>query len=106
MAPTFTTWSFEGQRHQGTITVAADGSALWADTFHQPTPMVCHAVAGPGALVAVLGAYAPPNEDWHWRTLLSLRPTGELVLQTTNVTAWGEEAPAVHMALSRAEAQA
>lgn len=95
------TWSLEGQEHRGTITVAEDRSARWTDTFHQKTTMDCHPVEGPGALLSVLGAYDPPDSDWHWRTLLSVRPSGELVLQMTNVTSWGEEAPAVQMVFVR-----
>ena len=64
------TWSHEGKSHQG---------------------------SGAAELFQVAGSYGPGSE-WGWRTGLSFRaPTGELVLQMTNIAPWGEEARAVRM---------
>lgn len=90
------TWSHEGESHEGSITLG-DDSAQFTDTWHQPQPMTCRRLADARGLFQVQGAYGPES-DWGWRTGLSHRtPTGELVLQMTNVAPWGEEARAVRM---------
>jgi hypothetical protein len=93
------TWSYEGQAHQGSITLT-DNGADFTDTWHQPEPMRCSTAAGAGGLFQVEGRWGPES-DWGWRIGLSLRPTGELVLQMTNITPWGEEARAVRMICQR-----
>jgi hypothetical protein len=95
------TWSHEGVAQTGSITLAADGAAF-VDTWHQPAPMPCRRLEGGGALFQVQGQYGPES-DWGWRIALCLRTqTGELVLQMTNVTPWGEEGRAVRMVGRRA----
>lgn len=90
------TWSHEGKPHQGSVTLSADG-AEFTDTFHQREPMRCVRIPDAWGLFQVVGTYGP-DSDWGWRIGLSLRePTGELVLQMTNVAPWGEEARAVRM---------
>ena len=43
-----------------------------------------------------------PQAEWRWRIGLSVRePSGELVLQMTNVAPWGEETRAVRMICTR-----
>lgn len=94
------TWTHEGKRHEGSVTLHADG-ATFTDTWHQPEPMKCHRVLGAWGLFQVQGEYGPQSE-WRWRIALCLRaPTSELVLQMTNVAPWGEEARAVRMICSR-----
>ncbi|MCG8424885.1 MAG: hypothetical protein MJE77_43930 [Proteobacteria bacterium] len=96
------TWSHEGKAHQGSIRLRDDG-ADFTDSWHQPEPMKCDRVLGAWGLLQVLGTYGPQS-DWGWRTRLSLRtPTGELVLQMTNIAPWGEEARAVRMVCARVE---
>ena len=96
-------WTFEGKGQQGAYRLSASG-AEWTDSWHQSKPMACESVPGLGAVFSVLGAYAaPPGADWGWRSTLSLRPTGELVLQMTNICPWGEEQRAVRMTLTRTE---
>ena len=91
------TWSHEGKPNQGTITLR-DPGAVWSDTWHQPQAMSCSAVPDSWGLLDLRYSYpVPGGPDWGWRILLSRRPRGELVLQMTNVTPWGEEGRAVRM---------
>jgi hypothetical protein len=60
--------------------------------------MRCMAVASSWSIVDVEGTYsAGDGTDWAWRISLSQRPGGELVLQMTNITPWGERGRAVRM---------
>ncbi len=94
------TWSHEGKAHEGSFTLRAD-DADFVDTWHQAEPMKCRRLVGAPGLFQVQGAYGP-EKDWGWRTALCLRaPDGELVLQMTNVTPWGEEVRAVRMICKR-----
>lgn len=95
------TWSYEGKPQQGKLEVRDDG-ADFSDSWHQPEPMPCTAVGGSRALLEVLGSYgAGGGPDWGWRTAVAKRePTGELILQMTNIAPWGEEARAVRMICS------
>jgi len=89
-------WSHEGKPQTGKLALRA-GGAEFVDTWHSPTAMPCVAAPDPWSLVDVLGRYSAGGEDWGWRITLAHRPTGELVLQMTNVTPWGEEGRAVRM---------
>lgn len=90
------TWSHEGKTHEGSISLL-EGGADFTDTWHQPTPMKLRALPGAWGLFQVQGEYGP-DSDWGWRIGLFLRaPTGELVLQMTNIAPWGEEVRAVRM---------
>ena len=92
-------WSHEGVGHEGSITCREDG-ADFTDTWHQPGPMPCERLDDAWGVLQVLGTYGP-DSDWGWRTALCLRtPTGELVLQMTNIAPWGEEARAVRITCS------
>jgi hypothetical protein len=93
------TWSHEGKDHQGSITLREHG-ADFTDTWHQPEPMKCVRVLEGQGLLQVQGRYGP-DADWSWRIGLVVRPSGELVLQMTNITSWGEEARAVRMVGTR-----
>lgn len=96
------TWQHEGKTHQGEF-LMRDGALSWSDTWHQPQQVTCSPIAGAWGLFAVAYTYAAPGSpDWGWRTVLSERPSGELVLQMTNITPWGEEARAVRMVFRRA----
>jgi hypothetical protein len=95
------TWSHEGDEHEGSVALHDDG-ADFTDSWHQPRPMTCGRVPGALGLLQVQGEYGPRSE-WRWRIGLSVRsPTGELVLQMTNIAPWGEEARAVRMICVRA----
>ena len=95
------TWSYEGQPQEGRFTFEADG-ASWTDSWHQPEPARCVAVPEAWGLFTVTYTYeVPSNPPWGWRTTLSERPDGNLVLQMTNLAPWGEEGRAVPMTFSR-----
>jgi len=90
------TWSHDGTLQEGRVEVGASG-AEFVDSWHQPEPMACRNVVDAAGLFQVQGAYGP-DRDWGWRIALTCRePTGELVLQMTNIAPWGEEARAVRM---------
>lgn len=93
------TWSHEGKTNEGSIS-PREGGADFQDTWHQPEPMPCKTVPGAKGLFQVQGVWGP-DADWGWRIGLCSRPTGELVLQMTNITPWGEEARAVRMICKR-----
>ncbi len=94
------TWSHEGKPHRGSVTLRQDG-AEFTDTWHQPETMKCAHIAGARGIFQLEGTYGPDG-DWGWRIALLLRaPTGELVLQMTNIAPWGEEARAVRMVCAR-----
>jgi hypothetical protein len=93
-------WSHEGKSQQGSITLDEQG-AQFTDTFHATEPMHCRALTDARGLFQVLGVYGP-DSDWGWRIGASIRsPTGELVVQMTNIAPWGEEVRAVRMTLKR-----
>jgi len=95
-------WSYEGDPQQGRLELRNDG-ATWTDSWHSPEPMTCTAVPGSAASIDVMGSYAAgQGPAWGWRTTVSLRPTGELVLQMTNITPWGEHGRAVRMVFAKA----
>lgn len=101
------TWAYEGTAHTGSYVVrrgsGTRAEVTFTDTWHQPKPMVCEGTTGEGALLSVRGTYpAPEGPPWGWRTIVSLRPTGELVLQMINVCPWGEEQRAVELVATRA----
>jgi hypothetical protein len=93
------TWAHEGQNQQGCFAIEESG-ASWVDSWHQPEKTACAHVPG-GGLFTVQHTYGP---GWGWRTTLSERPDGELVLQMTNIAPWGEEARAVRMVFTRNDA--
>jgi hypothetical protein len=95
------TWSHDGADHEGRVELQVSG-AEFIDSWHQPESMECWSVANANGLFQVQGSYGPDGE-WGWRIALSFRePTGELVLQMTNIAPWGEEARAVRMTFRRA----
>ncbi len=97
------TWSYDGQTREGSFTFEESG-ATWADSFHQPEPAKCADVPDAWGLFTVEHTYgAPSSPPWGWRTKLSERPNGDLVLQMTNLAPWGEEGRAVRMTFSRAD---
>jgi hypothetical protein len=93
-------WRSEGKGQEGAITLRADG-ADFADSWHSPEVMRCWRVLEGQGLFQVEGRYGPQAE-WRWRIGLCLRePSGELVLQMTNIAPWGEETRAVRMICAR-----
>lgn len=95
------TWVYDGRPQQGKITLD-DSGAVFIDTWHQPEPMACTRVPEARGLFQVQGAYGP-DANWGWRlTLCQRQPSGELILQMTNIAPWGEETRAVRMIANRA----
>jgi len=91
------TWLYQGQTKNGSFTFN-EGGATWVDSWHQPKPATCLDVPGAWGLFTVEHGYeVPSNPDWGWRSKLSKRPNGDLVLQMTNIAPWGEEGRAVRM---------
>jgi hypothetical protein len=92
------TWSYQGKPHEGRLEIAGEGSATFRDSWHQQEPQACEPEES-WALAAFRYTYM---EEWGWRIRVCHRkPTGELVLQMTNVAPWGEEARAVRMVAAR-----
>ena len=84
------------------VVVSYHDADSFVDTWHQPEPMACRVLDDARGAFQVLGCYGP-DSDWGWRIALFVRaPTGELVLQMTNIAPWGEETRAVRMACRRA----
>ncbi len=95
------TWSYEDQAQKGSFTFA-EGEATWMDTWHQPKPTKCVDVPNAWGLFTVEYSYdMPSSPSWGWRSKLSKRPNGDLVLQMTNIAPWGEEGRAVRMIFTR-----
>lgn len=93
------TWSYKGKAHTGKLKLTTAG-AEFSDSWHQEKPVTCEAVPGTWSLATVRYTYM---ENWGWRINLCHRePTGELVMQMTNIAPWGEEARAVRMVCKRA----
>jgi hypothetical protein len=97
------TWQHEGNTHTGTFELLG-GGVRWSDTFPQPTAVTCREIPDAQGIFAVHCTWSVGGgPDWGWRTVLSERPDGSLVLQMTNITAWGEEARAVRIVFARAK---
>jgi hypothetical protein len=94
-------WIYEGDVKEGIFTFNAKG-ALWVDSWHQENPVQCFNVPKAWGIFTVSHEYdVPDNPKWGWRSQLSERPDGSLVLQMTNITPWGEEGRAVRMVFTR-----
>jgi hypothetical protein len=94
------TWEHEGKTREGVFTLQGQG-ARWSDTWHQPRAVDCRDRSGAWGLLALRSTYPGGGADWGWATTLSSRPSGEMVLQMTNIAPWGEETRAVRMVLQR-----
>ena len=88
------TWTHKDETKTGSVVLSESGGTF-TDTFHSPSPMECRNLVGNRGLFLIEGSYGEKGE-WGWLIGLSHRtPTGELVLQMTNIAYWGEEARAV-----------
>ena len=100
------TWTYEGAIKAGSFTFQEDG-ATWTDSWHQPDPVKCKPVTGAWGLFTVEYSYSVPSgPDWGWRSKLSQRPDGSLVLQMTNIAPWGEESRAMRMICQKVSSNA
>ena len=93
-------WVYEGVTKRGAFTFSGE-RPTWVDSWHQPTITQCTRIDAWGLFTLHNTYDVPSNPAWGWRSKLSERPTGELVLQMTNITPWGEEGRAVRMIFSR-----
>ena len=93
-------WFRDGSEQNGQLRLTGDG-ASWQDSWHRREAVACTFTPGNRALFTVEYDYpAPPGPDWSWRLRLAQRPDGQLVLQMTNITPWGEEGRAFRMILA------
>lgn len=98
-------WSYEDEIQQGSFEFFGDG-ATWSDSWHQPNSAKCLSVQKTNSLFAIEHCYSESSElSWRWRSQLSERPDGSLVLQMTNIAPWGEEARAVRMIFKKQDNQ-
>jgi hypothetical protein len=100
------TWEYEGKTHAGSYVLQAGnaGGADFTDCWHSPDAIACAALPGGWGLMSVEGTYAAGHGPrWGWRSTLPVRPSGELVLQMTNVAPSGEHGRAVRMICERAQ---
>ena len=90
-------WLHGNELMHGSFTFNETG-AIWVDSWHQERPMQCYGIPKEWGIFTVGHEYEVPDDpNWGWRSKLSERPDGSLVLQMTNITPWGEEARAVRM---------
>jgi hypothetical protein len=93
------TWTHKGETKTGSVVLTDDGG-VFTDTFHSPSETTCRNLVGNRGLFLIEGTYGD-NDEWGWLIGLSQRPTGELILQMTNIAHWGEEARAVRFTCTK-----
>jgi len=99
----FYNWQYENETKKGSFKFS-DVGGVWVDSWHQPESANCVYIPGVRGLFTVEHSYTVPSSpDWAWRSKLSERPDGDLVLQMTNLTPWGEEGRAVRMIFKTAK---
>lgn len=94
-------WLYENEVKSGSFTFNDDG-AIWVDSWHQQNSVQGNTVPNAWGIFTISHEYeVPDSPNWGWRSKLSERPDGSLVLQMTNITSWGEEGRAVRMVFHR-----
>lgn len=94
-------WEYDKDTKRGSYTFNDDG-ATWQDSWHQKNLIQGFYVPKAWGIFTVSHEYqVPDNPNWGWRSKLSERPDGSLVLQMSNITPWGEEGRAVRMVFHR-----
>lgn len=97
-------WFYENEVRRGSFSFDRSG-VTWVDTWHQQSPVKCADVDGAWGLFTVSHEYdTPAMPNWGWRSKLSERPDGSLILQMTNIAPWGEEGRAVRMIFAAEQA--
>jgi hypothetical protein len=86
------TWTLDDDKHEGRLHL--DGSS-WQDSFHQSEAAPLQAAPAHGARFGFSCQYGPPDSPWTWLIAVCERPEGQLVVQMTNITPWGERQLAV-----------
>lgn len=103
------TWAYQGNPEEGMLLIGYEEktnavTAHWADTWHQPTVMVCQGNAEANDSMSVKGSYAaPPGPDWGWRITISSRDNQNLQMVMYNITPEGQEYLAVEAKYTRGE---
>ena len=83
------TWSKEDRALNGRVTWSEAGQTF-RDDFHQAQETPCRPRPGSKAALALSFEYDPgAGPAWGWHILVTVRPTGQLVVQMTNETSWG-----------------
>jgi len=97
-------WIYNQKTENGRFVFDETG-ATWVDSWHQQNPASCvHAPKAWGIFTVSYEYEVPDHSKWSWRSKLSERPDGSLVLQMTNIAPWGEEGRAARMIFSREQA--
>jgi len=95
------TWQFEGEEKQGHFAII-DNGIEWFDSWHQTHSVLCTQDKSAWGIFSIRHEYSVDGSpNWGWRSILSERPDGILVLQMTNIAPWGEEGRAVRMVFSK-----
>lgn len=94
-------WIYKHEVQKGRFDLL-DGLVMWVDSWHQPVAVKCLHVQQSMSLFSIEHTYSAPSEpSWNWRSQLSQRPDGSLILQMTNIAPWGEEGRAVRMIFNK-----
>lgn len=97
-------WLYKNETKNGCFTFD-EHSINWVDSWHQQNSVQCSTDPNAWGVFTASHEYeVPDNPNWGWRSKLSERPDGSLVLQMTNIASWGEEGRAVRMVFSREQA--
>jgi len=95
------TWQFEDEEKQGHFAII-DNGIEWFDSWHQTASVLCTQDKSASGIFSIRHEYSVDGSpNWGWRTILSERPDGSLVLQMTNIAPWGEEGRAVRMVFGK-----
>ena len=100
------TWNENGPQN-GLIVLGQDEEsqalqAVWVDSWHQPSFMLCKGTPDAAGRIAVQGRYpAPEGPDWGWEIALESDGSDSFLIVMDNITPQGEHARAVEIALRR-----
>lgn len=94
-------WVHDDKKIDGSFTFNEIG-AIWEDSWHQSEAIECVAEPNAWGLFTIKHSYNVPSGPCRvWLTKLSERLDGNLVLQMSNLSSWGEEGRAVRMIFTR-----
>lgn len=94
-------WFYENEAKHGCFTFVGT-EISWVDSWHQQNTVWCSTDPTAWGIFTASHYYEVPNNpNWGWRSKLSERPDGSLVLQMTNIAPWDEEGRAVRMLFTR-----
>ena len=101
------TWVQGEKNQEGVFLLGGDkdvASATWGDSWHMaPQPMICEGVLeDDGNKLVLNGHYSAGPAKWGWRTELTLKDSGTLVMKAFNISPEGQEALAIQSEMERA----